>query len=49
MKASKKKEKNTQFRSVDKDLLRNYGMEIQAARNSPRQYYSNDGRLKTIK
>lgn len=49
MKTNRKKEKRVPFSSVDKDLIRNYEMEIKAIRNSPRQYYSNDGRLKTIK
>lgn len=49
MKTKERKEKHVQYRGDNRDLMRNYTMEMQAARRSPRIYYSKDGRLKSIK
>ncbi|MGE5418840.1 MAG: hypothetical protein ACM3UT_01585 [Chloroflexota bacterium] len=49
MKKKEKKEKYTQYRGQDKDLIKNYTIEMQIARRSPKVYYSREGALKAIR
>ncbi|HLN55796.1 MAG TPA: hypothetical protein VK207_07375 [Bacteroidales bacterium] len=49
MKNKEKKVKYTQYHGQDKDLIRNYTIEMQIVAKSPKVYYSRDGLLKSIK
>lgn len=49
MKNKVKKEKYAQYHGQDKDLIKNYTMEMQIVAKSPKVYYSRDGLLKSIK
>ncbi|HLN20331.1 MAG TPA: hypothetical protein VK213_04530 [Bacteroidales bacterium] len=49
MNTKTKKDKNIQYNAGVKDILKNYSMEIQAAKRSPKQYYTQDGSLRSVK
>ncbi|HEX2970654.1 MAG TPA: hypothetical protein VHO46_16270 [Bacteroidales bacterium] len=49
IKTKEKKKKPVQYRGEDRNLIKNYTLEMQIARRGPKIYYSEDGGLKEIR